>query len=57
LRPIDDLRVPLRSTQSRRETDPHPFLFATGIECSDPVSAGGEGRSKRIDELALTGLF
>jgi beta-glucosidase/6-phospho-beta-glucosidase/beta-galactosidase len=30
------------------------FMFATGIECSNPVALDADGRRKRIDELALT---
>src|ERR1041385_6625726 len=30
------------------------FIFATGIECSNPVAVDVNGRSKRVDELALT---
>jgi len=29
-------------------------MFATGIECSNPVSVGANGERKRIDELELT---
>jgi len=29
-------------------------MFATGIECSNPVSCDVAGRRKRIDELELT---
>src|SRR3954466_9119283 len=31
-----------------------PFMFATGMECSNPVAVGADGRRKRIDELELT---
>src|SRR5256885_1616016 len=30
------------------------FMFATGIECSNPVAVGADGRRHRIDELELT---
>jgi beta-glucosidase/6-phospho-beta-glucosidase/beta-galactosidase len=30
------------------------FMFATGIECSNPVAIDTNGRRKRIDELELT---
>src|ERR1051326_2196560 len=33
---------------------PNRFLFATGIECSYPVSAGRDGQRKRMDEMELT---
>jgi beta-glucosidase/6-phospho-beta-glucosidase/beta-galactosidase len=32
----------------------HRFMFATGIECSNPVACDVTGRRKRIDELELT---
>jgi beta-glucosidase/6-phospho-beta-glucosidase/beta-galactosidase len=35
-------------------TTPQRFLFATGIECSNPVSVDSNGRRARIDELELT---
>src|SRR5215472_7706319 len=33
---------------------PNGFMFATGIECSNPVALDSNGRRARIDELALT---
>ncbi len=30
------------------------FMFATGMECSYPTIAGGDGESRRIDELETT---
>jgi beta-glucosidase/6-phospho-beta-glucosidase/beta-galactosidase len=33
---------------------PNGFMFATGIECSNPVAVDSHGRRARIDELALT---
>jgi beta-glucosidase len=33
---------------------PQRFLFATGIECSNPVAVDANGFRKRIDELELT---
>src|ERR1700757_1046163 len=43
---------------SQTDDDPtplhHRFMFATGIECSNPVTTDWNGRRKRIDELELT---
>src|SRR4051812_49407188 len=42
---------------SRPDAEPldrrHRFLFATGIECSNPIAVGADGRAKRVDELEL----
>ena len=35
----------------------HPFIFATGIECSTPVIQGPDGRPLRRDEMAETGHY
>ena len=49
--------------QSNSNVAPHPhtfsqpFLFATGIENSYPVTTGSDGRSKRRDEMAETGHY
>src|SRR5688572_16139098 len=37
-----------------RNPHAHPFLFATGIECSYPTVRGSDGRRRRVDELAKT---
>ncbi len=41
----------------RRNPNAHPFLFATGIECSYPTIPGPDGKKLRIDELAKTGHY
>jgi len=41
-----------RGNEPRR--DGARFMFATGIECSNPVAVDADGRRKRIDELELT---
>src|SRR3954468_21127784 len=33
------------------------FMFATGIENSYPTTAGGDGRSKRVDEMQRCGHY
>ncbi len=45
------------SSGLRRNPRSHPFMFATGLECSYPVITGPDGRDLRRDELAETGHY
>src|SRR5947209_18406299 len=38
--------------RAQRSTPHSRFMFATGIDSSDPTIAGPDGRTKRIDEMA-----
>jgi len=38
----------------RRNPHAHPFLFATGIECSYPTVRRPDGSRRRVDEMAAT---
>src|SRR4029079_6724546 len=51
-----DPHRPGHMTQPRRESPDRSarFMFATGIECSNPVTIGADGCRKRLDELELT---
>jgi beta-glucosidase/6-phospho-beta-glucosidase/beta-galactosidase len=41
----------------RRDPHLHPFMFATGLECSCPVITGPGGRDLRVDEYQKTGHY
>src|SRR5206468_1817798 len=45
---------PTYPPQAPYQATHHPFLFATGIECSAPVITAPDGSRRRVDELAKT---